>query len=166
MTTLTRVSPHVSVVAVGAAVKSPTDKSVKRLTGFDPVRQDRISRAKTKPGKDARRVNGSTIRATEDAARRRFAAVRAESGSPDWTQVVAPVPVSKFILSLDGGNKGLLVNSANLCSASQQINVKMLDQNANANVTIQTPCSSSGRGKTGKSHRQNRGANPNRRAQR
>jgi hypothetical protein len=146
------------------------NRSFKRLTGFDPVRQARSSRAKTKSGKDAGRVNGSAIRVTEDAARRRFAAGRAESGLTDWTQdaaegqinieldgrvdsvheslrtsfeTVPDAPVSKFTLSLDGGKKGLLENSENICAAPQKAAVKMVGQNGrrtNTNSLLATSC--------------------------
>jgi hypothetical protein len=42
---------------------------------------------------------------------------------------VPDVPVSKFVLNMKGGKKGLLVNSTNLCAASQRAIVKMKGQN-------------------------------------
>jgi hypothetical protein len=59
--------------------------SLLRGTGFSQVRLARSSRAKTKHGQDAGRVNGSAIHPTEDAAGRRFAAARTVPGSTDWT---------------------------------------------------------------------------------
>jgi hypothetical protein len=59
------------------------------------------------------------------------------------TPKVPDAPVSKFTLSLDGGNKGLLQNSANLCSTPQRISVKMVGQNGkttNENSLLATPC--------------------------
>ncbi len=56
---------------------------------------------------------------------------------------VPDAPVSKFTLSLDGGNKGLLQNSANLCKAPLRLNVKMAGQNGkttNENPLLATPC--------------------------
>ena len=52
-------------------------------------------------------------------------------------------PVSKFTLDLDGGNKGLLVNSINFCSAAEHVNVQMDSQNgktAKQNPVLETPC--------------------------
>ncbi len=56
---------------------------------------------------------------------------------------VPDAPVSRFILDLDGGNKGLLVNSINLCSATQHVNAQIDGQNgktANQNPLLETPC--------------------------
>lgn len=120
--------------------------SVLRGTGFGRLNQDRSSRAKTKADKDAGRVNGSAIRPTEDATRHRFAAARTCSGSVDRTQVPARVPdapISKFALSLDGGNKGLIANSTNLCAVTEQVSVQMTGQNgktAKQNPVLKTPC--------------------------
>ena len=58
-------------------------------------------------------------------------------------ETVPDAPVSNFTLSLDGGNKGLLENSANLCSATQHVSVQMTGQNgktANQNPVLETPC--------------------------
>ncbi len=52
-------------------------------------------------------------------------------------------PVSRFTLDLDGGNKGLLINSVNLCAATEHVNVQMSGQNgkpANQNPVLETPC--------------------------
>lgn len=54
--------------------------------------QARSARAKTKNGKDAGSANGSAIHVSEDAARRRFAAVRAEAESTARDRVVPPIP--------------------------------------------------------------------------
>jgi hypothetical protein len=72
MTTATTISPsnHLAFCSL-------------RRTGFGLVSQARASRAKTKTGKDAGRVNGIAIGSTEDAARRRFAAA---SGEPESTK--------------------------------------------------------------------------------
>ena len=56
---------------------------------------------------------------------------------------VPDAPVSRFTLNLDGGNRGLLINSINLCSASEHVKVQMDGQNgktANANPFLTTPC--------------------------
>jgi hypothetical protein len=42
---------------------------------------------------------------------------------------VPDVPVSKFVLNMKGGKKGLLVNSTNLCAEKQRAIVKMKGQN-------------------------------------
>jgi len=42
---------------------------------------------------------------------------------------VPDVPVSKFVLNMKGGKKGLLVNSTNLCAEQQRAIVKMKGQN-------------------------------------
>ena len=58
-------------------------------------------------------------------------------------EAVPDAPVSKFTLSLDGGNKGLLQNSTNLCKAPLRVNVKMAGQNGkttNENPLLATPC--------------------------
>ena len=72
----------------------PTTNSL-RSDAFDPGFEARASRAKTKSGKDAGSVNGSVIRATEDVARRRFAAAsvglkaRIERGRPLRKELLA-----------------------------------------------------------------------------
>lgn len=54
-------------------------------------------------------------------------------------------PVSKFVLELQGGKKGLLVNSKSLCKASRKAMVKMTGQNGrtdNGKVKLQSSCGS------------------------
>jgi hypothetical protein len=61
---------------------------------------------------------------------------------------VPDAPVSKFTLSLDGGAKGLLENSTNLCAASEHVSVQMAGQNgltANQDAVLRTPCGKPGR---------------------
>jgi hypothetical protein len=56
---------------------------------------------------------------------------------------VPDAPVSKFTLSLDGGNKGLLENSTELCAQTLRANVDLAGQNgktADQNPVLQTPC--------------------------
>jgi hypothetical protein len=63
---------------------------------------------------------------------------------------------------LYGAKKGLLSNSANLCSSPQRINVKMRGQNGkttNKNPLLATPCGQKKAKRRSKSH-----ANPNRKA--
>jgi hypothetical protein len=66
---------------------------------------------------------------------------------------VPDAPVSKFTLSLDGGQKGLLQNSANLCKAPLRVNVKMAGQNGKAveeNPLLGIPCGKSAKKKHNK----------------
>jgi hypothetical protein len=44
-------------------------------------------------------------------------------------EVVPDAPVSKFVLSMQGGSKGLLINSTNLCKATHRANARLLAQN-------------------------------------
>ena len=132
--------------------------SVLRGTGFGRPGQGRSSRAKTKPGGVLASVNSSAIDATEDAARRRFAAARACSGSVDRTQTPARAPVSNFTFTLDGGNKGLLQNNTNLCKHSLHVTADITGQNgktANQDPVLSTPCAKKKR-KGHKAHRAHR----------
>ncbi len=56
---------------------------------------------------------------------------------------VPDAPVSDFILSLDGGSKGLLSNSINLCASNEHASVQIAGQNGKSkahNTSLQTPC--------------------------
>jgi hypothetical protein len=56
---------------------------------------------------------------------------------------VPDAPVSKFMLSLYGGSKGLLENSTNLCLGKLRATVRMKAQNgrdANSSPVIATSC--------------------------
>jgi hypothetical protein len=58
-------------------------------------------------------------------------------------ETVPDAPVSKFTLNLAGGDKGLLVNSTNLCASTQHASVKMTGQNgktADENPALVMPC--------------------------
>jgi hypothetical protein len=58
-------------------------------------------------------------------------------------ETVPDAPISRFTLTLDGGSKGLLENSLNLCSATEHVAVQMAGQNgktANQNPVLETPC--------------------------
>jgi hypothetical protein len=46
---------------------------------------------------------------------------------------VPDAPVSKFVLSLKGGKRSLIQNSANLCKARPKAEVKMTGQNGRTN---------------------------------
>jgi hypothetical protein len=66
------------------------------------------------------------------------------------------LPVSKFILNMQGGKKGLLVNSRNLCIAPNRANVKLKAQNgrtANLRPVLKIDCAA---GKSKKSQRHRR----------
>jgi hypothetical protein len=56
---------------------------------------------------------------------------------------VPDAPVSKFVLSMQGGKKGLLVNSRNLCKSTSRSDVKLTGQNgakASQNPVLEAPC--------------------------
>jgi hypothetical protein len=58
---------------------------------------------------------------------------------------VPDAPVSSFVLELDGGQKGLLINSANLCKAKPKAAVKLVGQNgaqSDGPQKLQTSCGS------------------------
>lgn len=63
---------------------------------------------------------------------------------------VPDVPVTKFVMTLPGGKKGLLVNSTNLCAKPVRAFIRIKGQNgkkANSKPKLRTPC------KKGKSRR-------------
>jgi hypothetical protein len=63
-------------------------------------------------------------------------------------ETVPDAPVSKFTLNLDGGSKGLVENSTNLCSATEYVKMQIAGQNgktADQNGVLQTPCASKGK---------------------
>jgi hypothetical protein len=56
---------------------------------------------------------------------------------------VPDAPVTKFVLNMEGGKQGLLINSTNLCAEDQQASVQMDGQNGVASNTkkkLQTGC--------------------------
>jgi hypothetical protein len=56
---------------------------------------------------------------------------------------IPDVPLSRFILNMAGGRKGLLVNSKDLCSKPRRIQVKMLGQSGKVyetNPVVRVPC--------------------------
>ena len=58
-------------------------------------------------------------------------------------EAVPDVPVSKFVLTVRGGRRGLLVNSRNLCQAPVKAIVRIRAQNgkkANQRPALRTPC--------------------------
>ena len=63
-------------------------------------------------------------------------------------ETVPDAPVSKFTLSLDGGSKGLLQSSTNLCSTSKRAEVTIDGQNggsADQMLKLQTACGGAAR---------------------
>jgi len=59
-------------------------------------------------------------------------------------------PVSKFVLTMQGGKKGLLVNSTNICVGTHRVGVKLTGQNgatANQNPVLEAPCKGKARKK-------------------
>ena len=71
-------------------------------------------------------------------------------------QVVPDAPVSKFVLSMQGGSKGLLVNSENICKKPQKALAHFVGQNGkvdNYQPVIANSCKKSGKGGKGKGHR-------------
>ena len=66
------------------------------------------------------------------------------------------MPVTKFVLKMKGGRKGLLVNSRNLCKGKvTRMTVKMVGQN-NKLATSRPPLTRSCKGKASKAKRQKR----------
>ena len=75
----------------------------------------------------------------------------AHGGIRTTFETIPDVPVSKFVLTMRGGKRGLLVNSQNLCQAPVKAIVRIKGQNgkkANRRQELRTPCR-----RHGKSHR-------------
>jgi hypothetical protein len=70
---------------------------------------------------------------------------------------VPDAPVSKFVFNLKGGKEGLLVNSTNLCKASDHASVKLVGQNGkglDSNPVVGNSCGGKKKGsKKGKARR-------------
>jgi hypothetical protein len=65
-------------------------------------------------------------------------------------QTIPDVPVSKFVLNMQGGKKGLIVNSRNLCGATEHAKARLIGQNnkvENFNPVLQDDCSKAPRKK-------------------
>jgi hypothetical protein len=72
---------------------------------------------------------------------------------------VPDAPVTKFVLRMQGGKKGLLINSASLCKGAQKATVQMGGQNgrgSKAKKKLQTGCGG-GASKKHRRHSSNRG---------
>ena len=50
-------------------------------------------------------------------------------------EVIPDAPITKFVLSMPGGKRGLLVNSTNLCKSTNHANIKLTGQNGKTRVT-------------------------------
>ncbi len=69
-------------------------------------------------------------------------------------EVVPDAPVSHFVLRMQGGKKGLLVNSTNICRGTHKATVRMIGQNGkrhNFSTPLQAKCGAKGKHK--KKHR-------------
>ena len=76
-------------------------------------------------------------------------------------ETVPDAPITKVVLSFDGGRKGIIENSPRLCAHAQHFTAAITGQNgktANQNPVFRTPC--------GEKHKRKARANHNRRAQR
>ncbi len=65
--------------------------------------------------------------------------------------------MTKFVLEMAGGNKGLLENSTNLCARPNHAISEFTGQNGkiyNTNPVLQTSCGGKGK-KKGKAHKRN-----------
>jgi hypothetical protein len=63
-------------------------------------------------------------------------------------ETVPDAPVSKFTLSLDGGSKGLIENSVNVCAHALHVEAEIAGQNGKVNnetPVLQTPCHKRGK---------------------
>ena len=65
-------------------------------------------------------------------------------------ETIPDQPVSKFVLSMQGGKKGLLQNSTNICKGTHTTSVKFVGQNGavtNPNTPLKASCGKSARSK-------------------
>ena len=101
-------------------------------------------------------MNGSAIRVTEDAARRRFAAMSEKLGLTGRAQATPQAPVSKFTLNLFGGHRGLLENSPTVCRHTLHVTADITGQNgrtANQKPILSTPCRKKSKSSKRRGHR-------------
>jgi hypothetical protein len=76
-----------------------------------------------------------------------------QKGLRSTFEVVPDAPVSRFVLEMKGGKKGLLVNSENLCRKTQRATARLVAHNgrqATLRPVIQNDCKKAPRGKRGK----------------
>ncbi len=74
--------------------------------------------------------------------------------------VVPDAPVTKFTLSMQGGKKGLLVNSKNLCKGVNKADVRMTGQNGktyNTKPVVANTCKKARKGKKAKKNHKRKG---------
>ena len=65
-------------------------------------------------------------------------------------ETVPDAPVSEFTLQMQGGNKGLIVNSTNLCAKPNRATAKFIGQNgklATLHPLMQSSCKKSANGR-------------------
>ena len=67
-------------------------------------------------------------------------------------ETVPDVPVTRFVLSLEGGKKGLLQNSSDLCASSGKSKIRMTGQNGMVAVSRRKPQVSCGSSASRKRH--------------
>jgi hypothetical protein len=61
---------------------------------------------------------------------------------------IPDTPVSKFVLQMQGGKKGLLVNSTDICRSAQRVKAKITGQSgasANQRPALEAPCGKAGK---------------------
>jgi uncharacterized repeat protein (TIGR01451 family) len=78
---------------------------------------------------------------------------------------VPDAPVSKFVLTMQGGKKGLLENSKNLCASVNKADVKFTAQNgktSNSTPVLTNSCKKHGKSKGAKKHAKRGGHKANR----
>jgi hypothetical protein len=68
-------------------------------------------------------------------------------------EVVPDAPVTSFTLSMMGGKKGLLVNSENLCAATDRATARFRGQNGKTALLHPVMRNSCGEAREGKEHR-------------
>ena len=66
-------------------------------------------------------------------------------------------PVTRFVLDLEGGKKGLLQNSSDLCASSGKSKIRMTGQNGMVAVSRRKPQVSCGSSASRKRHLHKRG---------
>jgi hypothetical protein len=74
-------------------------------------------------------------------------------------ELVPDAPVTKFVLKMQGGKKGLLVNSTDICRGAHKATVKMAGQNgklASSTPSVAGQCKKSAKKKKGKKARESR----------
>ncbi len=75
-------------------------------------------------------------------------------------EAVPDAPVSKFVLEMQGGSKGLLVNSTNLCEGTHRATSEFTGQNGKTYDTrpaLKSQCSKARRGHKAKKHKRRAG---------